>query len=121
MPSSAKRGSQRSQPPIHFEVQDAVAGGTHTLRPIGELDLASAPHLDRMIESAQAAGAEAITIDLTGLTFMDCCGLRSVMSATKAPRFELVPGRGQVHRLLELVDLLDVLPSGRSSSSRLRL
>jgi anti-anti-sigma factor len=115
MADSAKTGVRRSQPPIHLEVQDAVTGRRHTLRPIGELDLASAPHLDRMIESAHAAGAEAITIDLTGLTFMDCCGLRSVMSATKAPEFDLVPGRGQVHRLFELIDLLDVFPVARPS------
>jgi hypothetical protein len=46
---------------------------------------------------------------------MDCCGLRSVMSARKAPKFDLVPGRGQVHRLFELIDLLDVLPAARPS------
>jgi anti-anti-sigma factor len=114
MADPGKTELHRSRSPIHLEVQDAVTGRRHTLRPIGELDLASAPHLDRMIESAHAAGAEAITIDLTGLTFMDCCGLRSVMSATKATKFDLVPGRGQVHRLFELIDLLDVFPVARS-------
>jgi anti-anti-sigma factor len=93
-----------------LEVQGAVSGRAHTLRPIGELDLATAEQLHRSIEAARQAGAEAITIDLSGLTFMDCCGLRSVLAAAGGRGFRLLPGRGQVQRLFELVDLLDVLP-----------
>lgn len=99
-----------------FEIDDAVAGRAHTLRPLGELDLTSAPELDRRIDSALSAGAEAITIDLSGLTFMDCRGLRSVLSASRAGRFKLLRGRGQVRRLLELLELLEVLPANARTS-----
>jgi anti-anti-sigma factor len=91
-------------------VQDAVVGGTHTLRPIGELDLASAPHLHRIIESVQLAGANTVTIDLADVTFMDCCGLRAVLRGGDFRDFTLLPGAGQARRLLEVLGLLDLLP-----------
>jgi anti-anti-sigma factor len=103
MSSERKRRSQ-----LYVEV-DAVAG-RRTLRLVGELDLASAPQLDRIIGSARLATAEATTLDLSGLTFMDCRGLRSVVSISSAAGFQLVPGQPQIQRLFELTGLLDTLP-----------
>jgi anti-anti-sigma factor len=68
-----------------------------------------------MIAPERLGSADDITLDLSGLTFMDCCGLRSILSVGKACEtrtygFTLIPGQSQVQRLFELTGLLDVLP-----------
>lgn len=105
-------GGSKSGPP-YLEVDDAVVGRSHTVRTAGELDLASADELEAVI--GRLGDADAITLDLSGLTFMDCCGLRSVLRASEACEkpecsFTLVPAHGQVRRLFELTGLLDMLP-----------
>jgi anti-anti-sigma factor len=106
------RFQDRSAPP-YLDVHDAAAGGQHTVRTVGELDLATAPDLEAVLSRLDSP--ETITLDLSGLTFMDCCGLRSVLSVSKTCekrgyQFALIPGQPQVQRLFELTDLLDVLP-----------
>jgi anti-anti-sigma factor len=83
MSSSAEesfRFQDRGGPP-YLDVQDAVAGGRHTVRMVGELDLASAPKLEDTLKRLDSP--DAVTLDLSGLTFIDCCGLRSVLSVRK--------------------------------------
>jgi anti-sigma B factor antagonist len=114
--SSSVEGSFRFQDrgvPPYLDVQDADAGGRHIVRAVGELDLATAPELDAVLN--QLDSPDAVTLDLSGLTFMDCCGLHSVLSLGKtcqkcAYEFTLIPGQPQVQRLFELTGLLDVLP-----------
>lgn len=48
-----------------------------TLR--GELDLASAPKLERELEAALAASEAPIIVDLSDLAFMDSTGLRALI------------------------------------------
>lgn len=114
--SSSAEGSFRFQDrgaPPYLDVHDAAAGGQHTVRTVGELDLATAPELEAVLSRLDSP--ETITLDLSGLTFMDCCGLRSILSVGKACEkpacdFRLIPGQPQVQMLFELTDLLDVLP-----------
>jgi anti-sigma B factor antagonist len=99
--------------PPNLDVHDAVAGDVQTIRMVGELDLATAPKLEAVL--SRLDGAKAVTLDLSGLTFMDSCGLRSVlrvkqMCEQRGYDFRLVPGEQQVQRLFELTGLLDVLP-----------
>ena len=106
------RFQDRGSPP-YLDVHDAVAGGQHTVRTVGELDLATAPELEAVLSRLDSP--HALTLDLSGVTFMDCCGLRSVLSLGKACEkpacdFRLIPGQSQVQRLFELTGLLDVLP-----------
>jgi stage II sporulation protein AA (anti-sigma F factor antagonist) len=115
MSSSADgvRFQDRGAPP-YLDVHDAVSGGgQHTVRTVGELDLATAPELEAVLSRLDSP--RALTLDLSGLTFMDCRGLRSVLSVGKACekpvcRFKLIQGQAQVRRLFELTGLLDVLP-----------
>jgi anti-sigma B factor antagonist len=114
--SSSAEGSFRFQDrgaPPYLDVRDAVAGRQHTIRTVGELDLATAPELEAVLNRLDSPNA--ITLDLSGLTFMDCCGLRSILSLGKtceqrAYDFRVIPGQPQVQRLFELTELLDVLP-----------
>jgi len=104
---------QGSQPT--FEVQESVRDGRHTLLLSGELDLAVAAGLETKVLGLCGEGVSAVELDLSRLTFMDSSGLRAVLHAQELCAehgydFLVVPGGGQVRRLLELTGTTDVLP-----------
>jgi anti-sigma B factor antagonist len=83
--------------------------GTVLVCPIGELDLASAPELERVLERL-AGEPSAIVLDLSGLTFADCAGLRPVREAlcrgaTLGRHVRLSSPRPAVRRVLNLTGL----------------
>lgn len=116
--------TQRPQQPTRgpfLEIRDAVLDGRHVVAPVGELDLATAARLDATLEAAERQAGEELTLDLSGVTFMDCCGLHSVLAATETGRVRLVQGSGQVQRLFALVGSLGVQPLSRLTVSSLEL
>jgi anti-sigma B factor antagonist len=83
--------------------------------PNGEVDLASAPELEAAIERAWQSDLEGVIVDLRGVEFMDSTGLRVILSAHRHARetdrrFGIVDGGGQVHKLLSLMRVFDMLP-----------
>jgi anti-sigma B factor antagonist len=103
--------------PQQFGVGETICGGEHTFTLTGELDLASTPILQGAIASLSAAmnGTRAITLDLSGLQFIDSTGLRAILATRElcqanGHEFSLVPGPPNVQRLFEITNLLDVLP-----------
>ena len=76
----------------------------------GELDLATAPELGRILLPAVACPGDMV-LDLAGLTFMDSSGLRLLLQAAKASRGDgpivIAHSTGAVRRVLELA-----LPNG---------
>jgi anti-sigma B factor antagonist len=82
------------------------------LRLGGELDLASAPELERQLAEIQRHSAGRILIDLTNLEFMDSTGLALMIRAQQAAQangrqLRLRRGSAQVQRLFELTAVLD--------------
>jgi anti-anti-sigma factor len=78
----------------------------------GELDLESAPELDRQIRAVEAENPGRLLIDLRGLQFMDSSGLAVIVRAGRSARdnghgLTLRPGSVQVQRLFELTGLLE--------------
>lgn len=101
--------------PAQFAIKDAVAGNQHRLFVSGELDLATAPRLEEAVVRICRDPTSAITIDLTGVTFMDSSGLHAVLNAQQLCRehrrdFLLAPPEGQAKRLFEVTGVLDELP-----------
>ena len=89
--------------------------GTVLFCPLGELDLATAPVLGRVLESL-VGGPSAVELDLTGLTFVDCAGLRPIRQALHKWSHALTPLRlsgirPEVRRVLELTGLRERSPS----------
>ena len=86
----------------------------------GELDLATGPGLDALIGRAMAQRhGDGLVLDLSGVTFMDCAGLRPVLRGRDRLGHRLclraVPAR--VLRLLILADVagsLRILPGEQS-------
>ena len=78
----------------------------------GELDIASAPGLERQLEAAQSSEPVKLVIDLTALEFIDSTGLRVLLTARRRAsdaRQALVlrNPRGQVRRIFEVSGVLE--------------
>lgn len=78
----------------------------------GELDLASAPALERELSEIAATGSGRILIDLAGLDFMDGAGLGVLLRAQRNAHaggrpLQLRRPTRQVQRLFVLTDLVD--------------
>ena len=105
----------QSPEPGAFGMSSERAGGTHTIRLIGELDLVNADAVQAELERVEATDAEAIVVDLSALTFMDSTGVQLVLSAharsrANGDRLSLVRGLTSVQRVFELCGVEDVLP-----------
>ena len=66
------------RPPLSIDVTPARFGAVVTIS--GELDIATVPRVSAALQDEPAAGAEAIVVDLTGVTFMDSTGLAALMT-----------------------------------------
>ncbi len=76
-----------------------------TLR--GDLDLASAPWLERELVESEAAGEPWLVVDLGDLDFMDCSGVHVLLEANRRARanghaLSLRRGPRTVQRVFEL-------------------
>jgi anti-sigma B factor antagonist len=77
------------------------------LRLQGELDLASAPLLEKEIEAIEVGTTATVVLDLEALQFIDSTGLRTILSAQARLRdrggeLAVTPGSSQVQRLLAI-------------------
>jgi anti-sigma B factor antagonist len=102
-------------PPDEFTVEAGRgAGGVLTLRPTGELDIATAPKLERALHDGRRPGDE-VVVDLAGLEFVDSTGLRVIVHAVEAARrdgwdLRLRHGPPAVRRVFEIAGVLGALP-----------
>jgi anti-anti-sigma factor len=77
-----------------------------TLRLVGELDAATAPHLQRRLEEHRSV----TRLDLRDVTFVDSSGLRVLLLASRASGADgliLLEPSGHVRRVLEMTGLVD--------------
>ena len=65
------------------EIGKAGSGADSVLTVRGDIDLASAPDFETSLRTALDQSPSSITIDLTGLTFIDSSGLRVLVSLSK--------------------------------------
>jgi anti-sigma B factor antagonist len=81
---------------------------------VGEVDLATAPELDRVLDRLVSDGHGRLLIDLHGVAFMDSTGLAAIMRALQTAdvnghRLAVRRGSPQVQRLFELTGFVDRL------------
>lgn len=100
--------------PGELEIGRRAEGGNHTLALAGELDLASARELEQIVAELCAADAKRVTLDLSGVTFIDSSGLRALLGSREicaAHGHELLLSgcTDYVRQLLELTGLDSVL------------
>jgi anti-sigma B factor antagonist len=102
-------------PPTEFEVHEGRgAEGVLTLRPAGELDIATAAQLERALVDDRRPG-DRVVLDLADLEFIDSTGLRAIVRGAEAARrdgweLQLRPGSPAVQRVFEIAGVLGALP-----------
>jgi anti-anti-sigma factor len=106
-----------------LQLQERVEGSSKTLVLTGELDRVSSVDLEARVLSLCRDGISLLVLDLRKLSFMDLYGLRTVLFAKEACAwhgcdFGLVPGSGDVQRVFEPSNRLDIpaasIPGGEA-------
>ncbi len=96
--------------PLQLAVDAGANARIVMIEATGDLDLSTAPDLERSLSGLQSAGRH-VVLDLRGLSFMDSSGLRVILAAdararSSGSRFVLVQGSPGVQRVFQLT-LLD--------------
>jgi len=91
------------------------------VRPVGELDLATAPIVDAQLSELVTAGFESVVLDLRKLCFMDSTGLKLLMSWEARSRAEgvalrVLPGPPAVQRVFDVAGVTHLV-NGFSAAS----
>ena len=72
----------------------------------GELDMSNSDELDAALAEADWLDGETVHVDLSGLTFIDSCGLRSLLRAhTKGRNVVIDSPTAQVRKVFEITGL----------------
>ena len=104
---------------VPFRCEVEAERGRVRVTPQGELDLATAPEVERRLRELRESGFDHVVLDLRDLVFMDSTGLRVVMREDAAARvdgrtFAVIPGPPAVQRIFEVArvgDQLTFLPA----------
>ena len=90
----------------NFSIRTVRRSSALVVEVLGEIDLYSARWLEAELRICERSSLE-IVVDLEGVEFMDCGGLRVLLGAAErdvAGRFSVTPGSRQVQRLFELIE-----------------
>jgi anti-anti-sigma factor len=79
------------------------------VRPVGDLDISTVGELTTVVERECSSQAD-LVVDLSGLSFMDCAGLRTLLYAhalanSNGSSLRLIPGPRMVQRVFRLTGL----------------
>jgi anti-sigma B factor antagonist len=94
----------------HLQIDVAQQDDRVVLSLNGELDMASAPLLERAVEEAETDAAQTVVLDLHHLEFIDSTGLRIILSARRqcherGQELAVTRGSQQVERLLSVTGM----------------
>ena len=113
--------------PIPFEVSvSELNGGIHSISVRGELDLSTAPDLERPLEEALERGEGPILVDLSECQFIDSTGIALIVRALQ--RLEGGDGgrtlvvcsyNDQVRRVLDITGIEASIPVHRTRDEAL--
>jgi anti-anti-sigma factor len=113
--------------PAPFKVHSEQDGDTVVVLVEGELDMNTAPRLERELEAPLADPGSALLIDLSRCEFIDSTGIALIVRAWQRVdsdgRFALCGVGDQVKRVLDITGLESTIPthaSRKDAISRLR-
>ena len=91
--------------------------GDHTtVRLTGEFDMSATFTVEPALERALAEpGVRALTVDLSGLSFIDSTGIGILLrleseARARGTELSIVPAPAEVHRVFEVAGVADALP-----------
>jgi anti-sigma B factor antagonist len=109
--------------PAPFRVSSEEEAGAFVVQVEGELDLNTAPQLERELERPLAASDAALLIDLSRCEFIDSSGIALIVRTWRAldrdGRFALCGVGDQVARVLDITGLDATIPSHPSREAAL--
>ena len=119
--ANAETPTRFAPPPNRFEICVLPGRETVAVRPAGELDLPGSRPLSTAIDELVEAGFEDIVTDLRALTFIDCAGVRVLLTQHAAAmrdgrRLVLTHGRACIRRVFALTGSLHMLPFDRQQA-----
>ena len=89
-------------------------GDALMIRPMGELDIATAVEFFSVAMDAARSGSSHVVLDLRELEFCDSTGLRAILELHEripdGTRFEIIRGPAGIQRLLAVSGAKSVLP-----------
>ena len=97
------------------QVRLDVPGGRASVHASGEFDVATAPVLREALQQACGSALD-VELDLSGVTFMDACGLREIARARNTLRnagccLNVVHTSAPVRRVFELTGMSVLIPA----------
>ena len=100
--------------PLPFRCETHRVGDLALVRPIGELDIATVPEVDRQLRRLSEAGDQHLVLDLRDVSFMDSSGLRLILawrerSGSHDGDFSIIAGNEVVERVFETTRVRDLL------------
>lgn len=105
--------------PVPFEVeQEELEGGIRSFTVRGELDMNTAPELERALDEAVSGSAGSIMLDLCACEFIDSTGIALIVRAWQklgeggngSARLALCCDNHQVRRLLKITGVESSIP-----------
>jgi anti-sigma B factor antagonist len=101
--------------PSQLSVRETSEDGFHRLTPIGELDIATAPLLEKAFDVVFGDGdSETIVVDLTEVSFMDSTEIHLLIRmhdfCADVDRLRVINGSPAVQRMLDLTGVRAHLP-----------
>jgi anti-anti-sigma factor len=105
--------------PVPFEVQqEELEGGIRAFTVRGELDMNTAPELERALDQAVSASASPVMLDLCACEFIDSTGIALIVRAWQrlgeggngSTRLALCCDNHQVRRLLKITGVESSIP-----------
>lgn len=99
---------------VDFAVSVMPVGGAATVGVTGELDSHTSPRLGAALVGLAADGVREVTVDLSGIPFIDCTGLSVLVGGLKSIREQggdmvVKSPTPATRRLFEITGLDDVL------------
>lgn len=106
-----------------LDVKVASRAGTLTLALAGEIDLDSVTLLHQAIHEAQVSWGTHVTIDLSGVTFMDSSGVHALLTQYQQAQdqggsLSVTGAQGVVERVLHLSGVMSLLQPRPSGNTR---
>ena len=106
------REHRHADEPVAFRCDVLYVGDHAVVVARGEVDLATAPVLDRKVSATFALPITGVTVDLAYVTFLDSSGVNALLTTSKRAkehniefRLESVPR--QARQVLEMCNLLE--------------
>jgi anti-sigma B factor antagonist len=113
-------------PPAPFQADSSEVDGVRVIAVRGELDLGTAPGLERPLGDALGADGSPVLIDLSECEFIDSTGIALIVRAWQrldgegtATRLAIAIENDQVQRVLEVSGLGDSIPIHRGRDAGL--